>query len=897
QSSRCNRRVLANFLCKCLGGDFADFSRPPIPSCVVRISTLLSFFYIIVCGGGSIVDNENPNHKFDLSNIPITIPHSIYFVTVTRQLKNVGDFIHFGAETIQYNSVTGNSDIKIDMTSEKMIIEATDIDYLRTSSINIGESESSHSTISDTLLIIDIIDDDIDSTITKAPQDQYGSFRKSVDPVNANIEAIPSYNNKEYHTIDANIKAGPSNNNKKYNTTIKDYLSDEKQFDHKNSQPTRKEIAKEALAEFQDIVDLNELYELPSPLELTDPLFEINFDYNHSYITTSHLNILLDVLEWANFYRLPNNTIETDVESDDRSDTEKQVDHNLTCGSFIISSYNSKLTAINLHVDYQFQNRCVPGYDAIDGLDFSDDNDNLAMNNAPNNTIHRLDPEVVIRSGLKNNKTVDFAMNFLRIRGRFSIKKFSSLDNDNINFTENFESEAIRSSDDINSILKKDINLIHSLINLWHNNHENAHLNITITENSDTLETFILDLNNEQKMAYYLFCKHHQKNNQLSKNKPSQLLFYLTSASGTSKFRVIHAICSYFEYTSQSNILIVLAPTSIAAINICESTIHSACRFSFDESLNTRSNLSKEKYAIIDETSMIGQNLLSRFHTFTKKIKASDDSTPFAGINILFAGNFMQLLPVLDKALYMSEKITYFSPPVENETSKNDPFYASILKNMHHSNITEIQLELNLEAVKEHAYDNNQFIIYSCVMDSYNRKILTRNNHIKFLSVSNIKENILCRILSLSINMKVVLTVNICTNDNMANGLLEIFQQIVYDQNSIDYSSSRKNNIVLKGPPKYVIVELTDKESGTYKTLPSNYVPIYSIKCACVYTIWRHNRSMIHRNFQHFQLPLASAYTFTDFKSQGYTLQKTIVNLSGRHANNSAYIMLSRTQS
>ncbi|CAG8807776.1 35896_t:CDS:1, partial [Racocetra persica] len=64
----------------------------------------------------SIVDNENPNHEFDLSNVPITIPHSMYFVTVTRQPKNVGDFIHFGAETIQYNSVTGNSDIKMDMT-------------------------------------------------------------------------------------------------------------------------------------------------------------------------------------------------------------------------------------------------------------------------------------------------------------------------------------------------------------------------------------------------------------------------------------------------------------------------------------------------------------------------------------------------------------------------------------------------------------------------------------------------------------------------------------------------------------------------------------------------------------------------------------------------------------
>ncbi|CAG8677689.1 1321_t:CDS:1, partial [Cetraspora pellucida] len=68
---------------------------------------------------------------------------------------------------------------------------------------------------------------------------------KSVDPVNANIEAAPFYNHKEYHTIDANIKAGPSTDNKKYDTTIKDYLSDEKQYDHENGNESDNENAKD----------------------------------------------------------------------------------------------------------------------------------------------------------------------------------------------------------------------------------------------------------------------------------------------------------------------------------------------------------------------------------------------------------------------------------------------------------------------------------------------------------------------------------------------------------------------------------------------------------------------------------------------------------------------------
>ncbi|CAG8540090.1 4603_t:CDS:2, partial [Scutellospora calospora] len=351
-------------------------------------------------------------------------------------------------------------------------------------------------------------------------------------------------------------------------------------------------------------------------------------------------------------------------------------------------------------------------------------------------------------------------------------------------------------------------------------------------------------------------------------NKPSQLLLYLTGASGTT-------------------------PTGNAAVNISGNTIHSACGFSFDENGNTH------------ETSMIGQNLLTRFHTFTKKIKTSDDSAPFARISILFAGDFMQLPPVLDKALYIPDTITCFSSLVENEPSKSinlwlnvnhavqlktqmrqidDPFYMNILKNMRHGNLTEIQLEalrsrilsnnlidsrewrnatflvtkndlrvwLNLEAVKEHAYDNNLSVIYSCAQDSYNRKILARNNR--------------------------------------------ILRQIVYDQNSINTSSSHGNNIVLKDPPKYVIVEITGKKPGSYETLPSNHIPIYPIKRACVYSIWTRDRSKIHRNFQCFQLPLTPAYAFTDFKSQGRTFQKTIIDLSGKYANNSVYVMLSRAQ-
>ncbi|CAG8785281.1 44238_t:CDS:2, partial [Gigaspora margarita] len=173
----------------------------------------------------SIVCNDNINREFDMSNIPVTISYCMYFVTVNRGPKNVENFIYFGVKTVQYNSITSTSNVKMDMTiiyllnsprfkylshlgsniklcsnyfisglfkfskSGKIMIEATDIDYLRTSTINIAASESSYSKVSDTPSIIDIIDDDIDSTITKTPQNQYGLVEKLENSTNADVEA------------------------------------------------------------------------------------------------------------------------------------------------------------------------------------------------------------------------------------------------------------------------------------------------------------------------------------------------------------------------------------------------------------------------------------------------------------------------------------------------------------------------------------------------------------------------------------------------------------------------------------------------------------------------------------------------------------------------------------
>jgi hypothetical protein len=145
--------------------------------------------------------------------------------------------------------------------------------------------------------------------------------------------------------------------------------------------------------------------------------------------------------------------------------------------------------------------------------------------------------------------------------------------------------------------------------------------------------------------------------------------------------------------------------------------------------------------------------------------------------------------------------------------------------------------------------------------------------------------------------MTVVLTVNICINDGLANGTQGILRQIVYEKDNIITRYSREEkSIILKKVPKYVVIELVDRTVGGYSGLPPNHVPIWPVKQTCVRSIRSRDGSKIQRRFQRYQLPLTPAFAFTDFKCQGRTLNKAVVDLAGGGTSTGMYVMLSRVQ-
>ncbi|KAF8143072.1 hypothetical protein K438DRAFT_1634279 [Mycena galopus ATCC 62051] len=135
--------------------------------------------------------------------------------------------------------------------------------------------------------------------------------------------------------------------------------------------------------------------------------------------------------------------------------------------------------------------------------------------------------------------------------------------------------------------------------------------------------------------------------------------------------------------------------------------------------------------------------------------------------------------------------------------------------------------------------------------------------------------------LPLSIGMKVMVTENIALKASVVNGAEGILREIHY---SLDSKGCRTVDCA------YIEV----KGAGVnLHLLGPDVVPIFPVSASFKYephsgTVYKISRT---------QLPPVLAYTFTDYKLQGRSLQRVIVDLNGARSLQSLYIMISRATS
>ena len=146
----------------------------------------------------------------------------------------------------------------------------------------------------------------------------------------------------------------------------------------------------------------------------------------------------------------------------------------------------------------------------------------------------------------------------------------------------------------------------------------------------------------------------------------------MSGPGGVGKSRVIRLIYSdTIKLLKLSNcfepgdvIVLLTAPTGVAAFNIGGMTLHSAFllnigKFGYQplssEKLNTlRCKLSKLLLVIIDEVSMVGSNMLLEIHRQLQQIQGVPGDVMFGGVSILAVGDLYQLPPVGQPPVFAS---------------------------------------------------------------------------------------------------------------------------------------------------------------------------------------------------------------------------------------------------
>ena len=156
-------------------------------------------------------------------------------------------------------------------------------------------------------------------------------------------------------------------------------------------------------------------------------------------------------------------------------------------------------------------------------------------------------------------------------------------------------------------------------------------------------------LNKEQDRAFRIVANH------ACSPDSEQLKMYIAGMGGTGKTQVIKALVEFFRVRNESHRFTIVAPTGSAAALLQGSTYHSMFGINSDEKRTGTSGIQlaqvKERlegvqYIFLDEVSMLSCRDMYLISARLARIMNNLDA-PFGGLNIIFAGDFTQLPPVI----------------------------------------------------------------------------------------------------------------------------------------------------------------------------------------------------------------------------------------------------------
>lgn len=407
-----------------------------------------------------------------------------------------------------------------------------------------------------------------------------------------------------------------------------------------------------------------------------------------------------------------------------------------------------------------------------------------------------------------------------------------------------------------------------------------------------------------------------QQIDQINRSRSSIKRVVVQGKAGSGKSTVIKEIIRRITHHLGEQAVAIAAPTGAAAINVEGRTIHSLLRLPLyssqfkalvgDNAARFQREMSGLRFLIIDEMSMIGARMLFQIEQRCREIFPEIDE-PFGGLHVYFFGDFRQLPPVKDSALYsetsgdMAAKgrlvFETFQKFIELKNSHRQATdttaFPSMLDRLARGSLTTEDYNMictRREAIlandEKKIFENAVYLFPTNVLANERNEQFLRNTgspvarlvslNAPDLSTTATDDSAmgLSSVLKLSVGCRVMLRSNLWVDGGLVNGSLGTITAIIYSQNN--------------GPPllpDYILVEF-DNYGGPY--FRNTSFPVIPIQRS-----WSQQGVTCTRT----QFPLALAYAVTIHKSQGLTLSKVVVDVGPREmAPGLTYVALSRVR-
>jgi ATP-dependent exoDNAse (exonuclease V) alpha subunit len=372
----------------------------------------------------------------------------------------------------------------------------------------------------------------------------------------------------------------------------------------------------------------------------------------------------------------------------------------------------------------------------------------------------------------------------------------------------------------------------------------------------------------------------------------SNKLIFVTGGAGTGKSTFIRWIESKYEGR-----VAITAPTGIAALTVAGITIHRMCLFppawiiDADIKINPKSIISKIDILIIDEISMVNANLLDGIDKFCKLHRKNQQ--PFGGLTVLMVGDLFQLPPIVTKvteplfrreyrsAKFFAARAVTDSTPTGVELSspfrQKDEQLIRLLANIREG----LELESSVSEFNSSCVITAEPPIGAVHLAPRNRDVeIINSRELAKLSLPEVtfKSQVTGKFsesqlpapneVIVRVGAQVVFLNN---SKEWVNGSVGVVTAVAHDRVSVKLIISNKIVVVQTYVWNNYDYSFNDKEKKVVREVIGSYT----------------------------QIPLSLAWAMTIHKSQGLTLDKVHLDLSGGGAfeTGQTYVALSRSRS